>query len=86
VGSIDTCLAEIARALPGDAVITDRDVREAHARDESEAKGAIPDAVIRARSAAEIAAVMRAASAHDVPVTPRGGGTGRTGGAARPAR
>lgn len=78
---IDECLAAIARALPDDRVITDRAVREAHARDESEAEGAIPDAVIRAEGADEIAIVMRAASAHGVPVTPRGGGTGRTGGA-----
>ncbi|AKF09501.1 FAD-binding oxidoreductase [Sandaracinus amylolyticus] len=79
--NVDRCLAAIARALPDDRVITDADVCAAHARDESEAVGAIPDAVIRARGAQEIAVVMREASAHGVPVTPRGAGTGRTGGA-----
>ncbi|UJR87051.1 FAD-binding oxidoreductase [Sandaracinus amylolyticus] len=78
---VDRCLAAIARSLPDDRVITDPDVCAAHARDESEATGAIPDAVIRARGAEEIAVVMREASAHGVPVTPRGAGTGRTGGA-----
>lgn len=78
---VDRCLAAIARALPDDRVIVDRDVCAAHARDESEAVGAIPDAVVRARGADEVAVVMREASAHGVPVTPRGGGTGRTGGA-----
>lgn len=78
---VDRCLAAIARALPSDRVITERDVCEAHARDESEAEGAIPDAVVRASDAHDVAVVLREASAHGVPVTPRGGGTGRTGGA-----
>ncbi|MDQ3036928.1 MAG: FAD-binding protein [Myxococcota bacterium] len=78
---VDRCVAAIARALPDDRVITDRDVCAAHARDESEAEGAMPDAVVRARDARDVAVVLREASAHGVPVTPRGGGTGRTGGA-----
>lgn len=78
---VDRCLAEIARALPDGRVTTDLGVREAHARDESEAEGAIPDAVVRARGAAEVSVVMREASERGVPVTPRGAGTGRTGGA-----
>lgn len=78
---VDRCLAAIARALPSDGVITDVDVRAAHARDESEAEGSMPDAVVRARDATEVSVVLREASSHGVPVTPRGGGTGRTGGA-----
>ena len=41
----------------------------------------MPEAVVRASSTAEVSAVMRAAYEHEVPVTPRGGGTGRVGGA-----
>jgi glycolate oxidase len=41
----------------------------------------LPDAVIRVRGTRDVVAVMRAASRHRIPVTPRGGGTGRTGGA-----
>lgn len=78
---IDRCLAAIAEALPSDAVRTDPDIRAAYARDESEARGTIPDAVVRTREAREVASVLRAASRFNVPVTPRGGGTGRTGGA-----
>ena len=72
---------ELERALPSGAVVTDRDVRAAYAGDESEVAPVVPDAVVRVRSTAEVAAVMRVASAHRVPVTPRAGGTGRTGGA-----
>jgi glycolate oxidase len=72
---------ELERALPSGAVVLDPDVRAAYAADESEVAPVVPDAVVRVRSTAEVAAVMRVASAHRVPVTPRAGGTGRTGGA-----
>ena len=39
------------------------------------------DAVVLPGSAAEVAAVVRWCYAHDVPIVPRGGGTGLTGGA-----
>jgi len=39
----------------------------------------LPDAVVRPRSAAEVAEVLRIAFEHDVPVTPRGSGTGNYG-------
>ncbi|RZO58666.1 MAG: FAD-binding protein, partial [Sandaracinaceae bacterium] len=71
----------LERSLPSGAVCLDRDVREAHARDESETEPTLPDAVIRVSSTEQVAAVMRAAHAHQVPVTPRAAGTGRTGGA-----
>jgi glycolate oxidase len=45
----------------------------------------MPDAVVRARDAADVALTMRAASERGVPVTPRGAGTGKVGGAV-PAR
>jgi len=42
---------------------------------------ALPDAVVRARDVAQISALMQAATRHGIPVTPRGGGSGMTGGA-----
>jgi len=39
----------------------------------------LPDAVVRPRSADEVAQVLRVAYEHDVPVTPRGSGTGNYG-------
>src|SRR5512137_1161705 len=39
-----------------------------------------PDLVVRPGTTAEVAAVLRIANAHSVPVTPRGGATGLCGG------
>lgn len=77
----EKALLELDRALPSGSVLTDAALCEAYARDESEAEPVTPDAVVRVRSTAEVAAVMKVATAHGVPVTPRAGGTGRTGGA-----
>lgn len=74
-------MIEIDRALASGQLITDPDVCEAYARDESETPPRTPDAVVRARCADDVQAVMQACSAHEVFVTPRAGGTGRTGGA-----
>ncbi|MGC9529621.1 MAG: FAD-linked oxidase C-terminal domain-containing protein [Candidatus Bipolaricaulaceae bacterium] len=41
----------------------------------------LPEAVVKPRTAQQVAAVMRLASRHRVPVTPRGVGTGLSGGA-----
>src|SRR5688572_7682564 len=79
--SLDAALAEIGRALPDGRVLTDPDVLASYARDESEAPGRVPDAVVRVQSSRDVVAVMSACSRHRVPVTPRAGGTGRTGGA-----
>jgi glycolate oxidase len=79
--SIDRALIEIERSLGSGRVLTDKDVLASYASDESEVPPHPPDAVVRARTAADVAAVMRICASHEVPVTPRAGGTGRTGGA-----
>jgi glycolate oxidase len=81
VSGVDAALIAIERALGDGRVITDPEVLASYAGDESEAEPRTPDAVVRARGTADVAAVMRAASEHRVPVTPRAAGTGRTGGA-----
>ena len=54
---------------------------ETYSHDESEVEPCMPEAVVRAKSTADVSAVMKAAYEHEVPVTPRAGGTGRVGGA-----
>ena len=49
-------------------------------RDESEAIGVVPDAVVLAENADDILAALRVAREAGVPITPRSGGTGKTGG------
>lgn len=44
-------------------------------------RDALPDLVVRPGSAAEVAAVVRLAAAHGLPVTPRGAASGLSGGA-----
>ena len=52
-----------------------------HARDESEAIGRVPEAVVRAEARDDVVLTLSICERHGVPVTPRAGGTGRTGGA-----
>ncbi len=72
---------DISRALGDSRVITDADQLDRFAGDESEEAPRVPDAAILPRTAAEAARVLAIASEHGVPVTPRAGGTGKTGGA-----
>ncbi|MFK7991938.1 MAG: FAD-binding oxidoreductase [Sandaracinaceae bacterium] len=77
----DRALLELDRGLRSGAVSTEVDRCDAYARDESEAQPIRPSAVIRVERTAEVAHVMRVAHRHGVYVTPRAGGTGRSGGA-----
>jgi glycolate oxidase len=61
-------------------VLTEHDACERFVRDESEALGVVPDAVVLASSADDILSALRVAREAEVPITPRSGGTGRTGG------
>jgi len=70
----------LQKVLPGQVVI-DPDVLESYARDETIDLVALPDCVVRAQSAQDVAAVLKICNENDVPVTPRGAGTGVTGGA-----
>jgi glycolate oxidase len=58
-----------------------QDIKEDYSHDEMPFYGKfIPEAVIEIADAKEAAAVMRYAYEHDIPVTPRGAGTGLCGG------
>ena len=76
-------LADLAAALPADALVTDADVIEAYRRDRAETvRPGRPIAVVRATCTADVQAVLRIASRHGTPVVARGAGTGLSGGAA----
>jgi glycolate oxidase len=74
-------LCVLDRALGSGRVLTDPDILQSYATDESEVPAHLPHAVVRVQSASEVAQAMRICAEHEVPVTPRAGGTGRTGGA-----
>ena len=77
----DRAKAALAKALGDSRVLGDRAACERFARDESEAIGEIPDVVVLAANADDVATTLRIAEEIGVPVTPRAGGSGRTGGA-----
>ncbi|HEY3501589.1 MAG TPA: FAD-linked oxidase C-terminal domain-containing protein [Actinocatenispora sp.] len=64
-------------------VVSDPDATQAYRFDEADlAAAGQPRAVVLATSTADVAATLRWASAHRIPVVPRGAGTGLSGGAA----
>ena len=75
-----TALAELVAVL-GDAVLTDPATCENYRHDWARDPGAgTPVAVVRARTAEDVQHALRWASAHRVPVVPRGAGSGLSGG------
>jgi glycolate oxidase len=73
-------VAELRDALGGDAVLTDPVVTAGYARDQAVlVEAGLPAAVVLPRSTEEVAAVLRVASRHGVPVVPRGAGSGLAG-------
>jgi glycolate oxidase len=79
----DAFLADVRRELPAMRLLTDPADRAGYRHDEARYLPAeLPEAVAFPASTAEVAALLRLASAHRVPVVPRGAGTGLSGGAA----
>jgi len=74
-------IAELRAAIGEDAVHTDDDTLRANASDETEDLAFDPEVVVTPDSAEAVAAVMRLANGARIPVTPRGAGTGLSGGA-----
>jgi glycolate oxidase len=71
----------LTRELGARRVVRDAERLETYGRDESGLGLYPPAAAVLCESAAEVALVLRLAREHRVPVTPRGAGTGMTGGA-----
>ena len=62
-------------------VFVSSDVLNQYASDETEDLHYLPDVVIKPRTAKEISEILKICHQHHIPVTPRGGGTGLSGGA-----
>jgi glycolate oxidase len=74
-------LAQIKSIVGAEYVFTDAESFEKYGSDETEKLHYSPAVVVKPRKAEEIAALMQLANKHLIPVTPRGAGTGLTGGA-----
>jgi glycolate oxidase len=62
-------------------VIIDPGKRFTYSHDETEDHSFLPDVVLKPETAEQISQIMKLCSEHRIPVTPRGGGTGLSGGA-----
>lgn len=81
-GQITTQILEQLKDIVGSAHITvDEEVLTEHASDKTEDHVFMPQAVVMPGTAEEVAAILKLCNDHVIPVTPRGGGTGLSGGA-----
>jgi glycolate oxidase len=74
-------LGSLREAVGEENVLLDADTIEIHSADETEDLLFEPEVVVTPSTSAEVARVMAIAWEHRIPVTPRGGGTGLSGGA-----
>lgn len=75
-------LADLIASLPEGVVVTDPAITDGYRHDRAfDPSAGTPLAVVRPRRTEEVQTVMRWATAHKVPVVPRGAGTGLSGGA-----
>lgn len=74
-------LAAIKDIAGEDAVITQHDALEKYSHDETEDLHYYPEVVVKPGTPQEISALMQLCNEHLIPVTPRGAGTGLSGGA-----
>ncbi len=77
----DNIIQEIKNICGESYVISDSEGLEKYGHDETEALFFLPQIAIKPRSAEEISRVMRICNENNIPVTPRGAGTGLSGGA-----
>jgi glycolate oxidase len=79
-GAVEKAKILLERALGPSKLLTEPASCERFGEDDSEAELRIPDAVVLAENTDDILAALRVAREAGVPITPRSGGTGRTGG------
>jgi len=80
--AIDKAKIELERALGPSKVLTLPEACATYSTDDSGAGGVTPDAVVLAETTEDVRKTLEIVEKTGVPVVPRAGGTGRTGGAA----
>ena len=74
-------ISQFKKIVGDDLVFVDEESLDKYAQDETENLHFLPDIVIKPRTAEEISAIMRICNEYKIPITPRGAGTGLSGGA-----
>lgn len=73
---------EAFRKIVGEQyVFVDEETLQYYSHDETENLHYLPQVVVKPRTAEEVSAILKICNQHLIPVTPRGGGTGLSGGA-----
>jgi glycolate oxidase len=72
---------EFKKILGEKYVFIDDESLQHYSHDETEDLHFLPDVVLKPRTAEEISAILKICNQHKIPVTPRGAGTGLSGGA-----
>lgn len=81
-GRVSEAIVRELRSLTGDPdVLVDDESLRRYASDETEDCVFLPEVVVRPATVEQVSAVMRIATRERIPVTPRGAGTGLSGGA-----
>lgn len=76
----DTLLSRLRAILSDEFVLTDVKSLDWYSHDETEDLKFLPAVVVKPRTTEEISEILKAASSENVPITPRGAGTGLSGG------
>jgi glycolate oxidase len=74
-------LEQFKLIVSSEYIFTDADSIEKYGKDETEQLHYAPQVIVKPRQASEIAQLLKICNEHLIPVTPRGAGTGLTGGA-----
>jgi glycolate oxidase len=74
-------LATFRKLLGEKGVVAEEGALQAYAHDETEDLHFYPEVALKPKTTEEVAAILRFCNEHKIPVTPRGAGTGLSGGA-----
>ncbi len=77
----DGVLSELRSIVGEPQVLVDEDALTRYGADETEDLVFTPEVVVRPENASQVSAILKLSGREKVPVTPRGGGTGLSGGA-----
>lgn len=81
-GKVTDDLVALLSEIVGNKNVLSGDERENYSRDEMpQAKPVLPEVVVKPENAGSVAKILKLADERNIPVTPRGGGTGLSGGA-----
>ncbi len=72
---------KLSAIVGGEFVLSDNESKKLYSEDETEDLSFPPEVIVKPITAQEISEIFKLANEHNIPVTPRGGGTGLSGGA-----